>query len=117
MSERKRATRDPVLVAKAVAAALVLLADASLLLFGGAVASGLLQIGRGGERPAADRLTAGLPGCHRCGLGACGKPANDGAYAPWQFPAESFKFPQSCPPEAAASALSKGCLGRGEAEP
>lgn len=45
MSERKQATRDPVLVAKAVAAALVLLADASLLLFGGAVASGLLQIG------------------------------------------------------------------------
>ncbi len=45
MSENKRAAKDPVLVAKAVAAALVLLADATLLLFGGAVASGLLQIG------------------------------------------------------------------------
>ena len=45
MSEKKRANRDPVLVAKAGAAALVLLADATLLLFGGAVASGLLQIG------------------------------------------------------------------------
>ena len=45
MSDSKRAARDPVLTAKAIAAALVLLLDASLLLFGGAVASGLLQIG------------------------------------------------------------------------
>ena len=45
MSDRTQPTRDPALVAKAVAAALVLLLDASLLLFGGAVASGLLEIG------------------------------------------------------------------------
>lgn len=45
MHEGKRAARDPALVAKAVAAAFVLLADATLLLFGGAVASGLLKIG------------------------------------------------------------------------
>ena len=45
MSNEKRPTRDPILVAKAIAAALVLLVDASLILFGGAVASGLLQVG------------------------------------------------------------------------
>jgi len=45
MTDKKKRTRDPVLVAKASAAALVLLVDASLILFGGAVASGLLQVG------------------------------------------------------------------------
>jgi hypothetical protein len=45
MTNKKQRTRDPVLVAKASAAALVLLVDASLILFGGAVASGLLQVG------------------------------------------------------------------------
>ncbi len=45
MTKKKQRTRDPNLVAKASAAALVLLIDASLILFGGAVASGLLQVG------------------------------------------------------------------------
>ncbi len=45
MNKKKQRTRDPILVAKASVAALVLLVDASLILFGGAVASGLLQVG------------------------------------------------------------------------
>ena len=45
MTNKKKRARDPVLAAKASAAALVLLVDASLILFGGAVASGLLQVG------------------------------------------------------------------------
>jgi hypothetical protein len=45
MTKKKQRTSDPILVAKASAAALVLLVDASLILFGGAVASGLLQVG------------------------------------------------------------------------
>ena len=45
MTDKRQTTRDPVLVAKAGAAALVLVLDASLLLFGGAVASGLLKLG------------------------------------------------------------------------
>lgn len=44
MTKRKQHTADPVLVAKASIAALVLLVDFSLILVGGAVASGLLQI-------------------------------------------------------------------------
>ena len=41
-----RPTRDWVLLAKATAAALVLLIDVSLILIGGAVASGLLRVSR-----------------------------------------------------------------------
>jgi hypothetical protein len=40
-----RPTRDWVLLAKATAAALVLVIDVSLILIGGAVASGLLRVG------------------------------------------------------------------------
>ena len=40
-----RRTRDWSLLAKATAAALVLLIDVSLILIGGAVASGLLRVG------------------------------------------------------------------------
>ena len=45
MTNKKKRARDPVLAAKASAAALVLLVDASLILFGGAVARGLLTVG------------------------------------------------------------------------
>ena len=45
MTRNKQPTRDPILVAKASIAALVLVVDVSLVLFGGAVASGLLQVG------------------------------------------------------------------------
>lgn len=38
-------TRDPILVVRASIATLVLVVDLSLVLFGGAVASGLLQVG------------------------------------------------------------------------
>jgi hypothetical protein len=45
MTDKKKRSRDLALVAKASAAALILLVDASLILFAGAVASGLLQVG------------------------------------------------------------------------
>jgi len=45
MTRKKKQTKDPILVAKASIATLVLLVDVSLVLFGGAVASGLLQVG------------------------------------------------------------------------
>ena len=45
MTHNTPRTRDPILVVKASIAALVLVVDLSLVLFGGAVASGLLQVG------------------------------------------------------------------------
>ena len=45
MTHSTPGARDPILVVKASIATLVLVVDLSLVLFAGAVASGLLQIG------------------------------------------------------------------------